>query len=87
MFVWRDAVVYQWSFITWKMCIRKRNSYLIVIAEGNSVELYQLLLPNSVVVKIGLNPCQVFSNSHFSVQPSRHAGILITRSVIDIQIQ
>lgn len=65
---------------------RKRTSYLLIIAEGNPVELYQLLLPNSVVVNICLNPCQVLSASHFSVQPSRYAGILITRSGTDIQV-
>lgn len=69
----------QWSFISCKMCIMERNIYLRVkIAEGNPMLLYQLLLPNSVV-KIHLNCCQVFAVSHFPVQPSRYAEILITR--------
>lgn len=58
----------------------KRITYWLVTAEGNPVELHPLLLPNTAAVKIHLNPRQVLLASYFSVQPSRHAGILKTRS-------
>lgn len=74
------------DFITCKMCVMKRTTYWLVIAEGNPVELHLLLLPNAAAVKIHLNPCQVLFASYFSVQPSRHSGILRTRSGTDRQM-
>lgn len=65
------CVQYQWSFISCKMCIIKRNIYLLIkLAEGNPMELYQLLLLHSIV-RISFYYCQVFAVSHFFLQPSR----------------
>lgn len=55
---------YQRSFISCKMCIIKRNIYLLMkLAEGNPMELNQLLLFNSIV-KINFYHFQVFAISH-----------------------
>lgn len=49
------------------------------------MELHLLLLLTLLLLQTHLNPCQVFFASYFSVQPSRHAGILIIRSGTDTQ--
>lgn len=51
--------------------MHNQNIYLLIkLADGNPMELYQLLLLNSIV-KISFYYCQVFAVSHFFPQPSR----------------